>query len=490
MQAQPGCAITVPSRVSRDLQEAAKDAGVRLHDVRATGQLLMKLERDHAKMSEQKVSLSQELVEMSERAKAAETAREALALQLSVAHAERKFVDEKLARLERDVHEDRDKRDALAERLSKAELCIETKHEEIKKLHAQHREQTDALQERLAAAAAERATLQERLGIATAERATLQERLAVATAERNLLDDLAQRRLAEMDLIRLDASKHVAMAEARAMEALAVKSAAEHECSRTQRDLAAATCEKTTLHELSTILNHRLESELATWKATEAALRAELKAAEAKAAEMAYTSKEEALSLQTDLEVQRVRTDVRVAHLTAQLELLQKDYAMLAPSRARLEPKVRNLLNLPEGAPEMTISRAGDGISPTRPLPLVATLPVSLVPKSAVVSAHVVSSPPFGSPASSGSPFVNMPTTALSPRASSGSPAAYAPIGQYAHDSAVPKGLWGNREPPLRSAAPVTLTPNSSDGSPDAYGGKRRAWPPPSGAWPWPDSIT
>lgn len=441
----------------------------------------MKLERDHAKMNEQRVSLSQQLVETSERAKAAETAREALALQLSVAHAERKFIDEKLARLERDVLEDRDKRDALAERLSKAELCIETKHEEIKKLHAQHREQTDALQERLAAAAAERATLQERLGIATAERATLQERLSVATAERNLLDDLAQRRLAEMDSIRAEASKHVAMAEARAMEALAVRSAAEHECSRTQRDLAAATCEKTTLHELSTILNHRLETDRATWTATEAALRAELKAAEAKAAEMAYSSKEEALSLQTDLEVQRVRTDVRVAHLTAQLEMLQKDYALLAPSRARLEPKTaRNLLNLPEGAPEMTISRAGDGISPTRPLPLVATLPVSLVPKSAAVSTHVVSSPPYGSPASAGSP------------------AAYAPIGQQAHDSAAPKGLWGNRESPLRSAAPVTLTPDgSSDGSPDAYGGKRRAWPPskppPSGAawpWPWPDSIT
>ena len=232
--------VTIPARISREVAEAAKQVGVRINDVKGVGLLITKLEQESAALKGHTMAIAQQRDEMSTKAETAEKAREDVATQLSVVLAERKLLDDKLLRVEREASVLRVERDALQDKLNKAELrersreeryialvdartAMEVKHaeemlethrvkdEELKAATTNLREQSEALQ---AALDAERE-----------QRASLQERLAVATAERSLLDEMAGRRSTEDEALKVQ----LARSEARATEALASKAVAEQE---------------------------------------------------------------------------------------------------------------------------------------------------------------------------------------------------------------------------------------------------------------------
>ena len=229
------CATTIPSRVLRQASEAAahKDAAT-------------KLEKERAVLRERTEVLTQRCEALEARASTAEAARAEAAEALTVAHAERRLVNESLGRADSMVGELRAERAALTTRLAEAEtLC--------------HK-------------------LQQQRTAAEEARAGLQEKLAVMTAERRLLDESLERALLQVNELKVAAVQQKQATEARADELEAARDEARASRAELQEGLSVAQAERRLLDEARARDASQASSE-------QEALRTQLAAAEARSGE-------------------------------------------------------------------------------------------------------------------------------------------------------------------------------------------------------------
>lgn len=350
-------ATTIPAKVLRAAAEAsnAKDA-------------MAKMDKDRAILEERCQTLEARFAEMISSKEVIEKERIEACEAVKVAQAERRLVDETIARADSLVGELRAERAALLSRATDAEAEVKDLQKQVQvaeearaalaetfAVEQVERRATDQAAERLTAQLEEakqstvhvKAELEERLRAAEAardeeraERTRLQLALSVAQAERKMVDESAERAAAQAELDKKALQLQLVQAEGRTSGDSEAKVALEQEKHALQASVAVAQAEKRLLQDLTARMQQMQLDERQLLVAAKD--RAESSAAELavrlESAESALVSGRERIGV---LEAERQALSERALHTDEQLKRLQGEHSMLTTERRQLEDTIR-----------------------------------------------------------------------------------------------------------------------------------------------------
>lgn len=351
------CSTSIPQKVLRQASEAA-----------AATQKAAKLEKDLAVVRERAEALQQRCSSLELRAEQAEASSKQATEAVAIATAERKLVDEAVARADAVVNELRAERSTLVARANEAETMSRTMQQQKQAAdearasahegHSVAQAERRLLDERLAQLVAElgelkatsataRQTADERIAALKSERdelrtqrASLQESLSVSVAERRLHDEATARSTAQLnaDLERLNAQLSAADARTEALHAAAHKK--DEAIVELQRALSVCQAEKQLLQDLLGRMQQvhmeertTLQAALNQAVASSAQLSSRLESSE----EEAQRSGERLSQAQADC---KALAD-RCAQSESKLHVVQGEHQTMVSERRKLDETVR-----------------------------------------------------------------------------------------------------------------------------------------------------